>query len=164
MRSTDPMNLTLPLLQSSESLRLLGKELVAVKDWNFSRFVVSVLMMGKLYRCMVLPLLLAPILTSQQSDRHAPRIVCAPSTMKVLKMVKPTYPPDAKSKDMFGMVAVEAEVDKTGKPASVKVLRGDPVLALAVVEAVKKWRWEPLKLNGEAVEAVTTITVNFEPR
>jgi outer membrane biosynthesis protein TonB len=32
------------------------------------------------------------------------------------------------------------------------------------VEAVKKWYWKPLKLNGVAVEAETTITVNFEPR
>ncbi len=100
-------------------------------------------MMGKFYRYMVLPLLLAPLVTAQQSTRHTPRIVCTPPTMKVLKMVKPTYPPDAKTKDIFGMVAVEAEIDKTGTPSSVKVLRGDPVLALAVVEAVKKWRWEP---------------------
>ena len=79
-------------------------------------------------------------------------------------MVEPTYPPDAKTKGIFDKVAVEAEVDKTGKPSSVKVLKGDPALAAAVVEAVKKWRWNPLKLNGVAVEAVTTITVNFEPR
>jgi hypothetical protein len=30
--------------------------------------------------------------------------------------------------------------------------------------AVKQWRWKPLKLNGVAVEAVTTIAVSFEVR
>jgi len=84
--------------------------------------------------------------------------------MKVLKMVRPTLPPDAKARNIFGKVSVEAEIDKTGKPSSVKVLNGDPALAAAVVEAVKKWRWEPVRLNGVRVEAVTTITVNFEPR
>ena len=51
-----------------------------------------------------------------------------------------------------------------GKPSSVEVIKGDPALAKAVLEAVKKWRWKTLKLNGAAVEAETTITVTFEPR
>jgi outer membrane biosynthesis protein TonB len=45
----------------------------------------------------------------------------------------------------------------------VKILKGDPILAAAAVEAIKKWRWEPLKLNGEAVAVVTTISIRFEP-
>lgn len=121
-------------------------------------------MMGEFHKCVAVILLLAPIVTAQGITRRPPRIVCTPPTMKVLKMVKPTFPPDAKSRDIFGTVAVEAEIDKTGRPSSVKVLKGDSVLAAAVVEAVKKWRWQPVKLNGVAVEAVTTITVNFEPR
>ena len=71
---------------------------------------------------------------------------------------------DAKAKDMFGTVAVEVAIDKKGLPSSVKILKGDPVLAAAVVEAVKKWRWKPLELNGEAVEVTTTIIVTLEPR
>jgi len=82
--------------------------------------------------------------------------------MKVLKMVRPTISPDAKH--LFGMVSVEAEIDKKGKPSSVRVLEGHPILATAVLEAVRQWRWKPLKLNGVAVEAETTITVNFEPK
>jgi hypothetical protein len=49
-------------------------------------------------------------------------------------------------------------------PSSIKVLKGNPVAANAVVMAVKQWRWRPLKLNGVSVEAVTTIAVNFEAR
>ncbi len=78
-------------------------------------------------------------------------------------MVKPVYPPDAKSRDIFGIVTVEAEIDKTGRPTSVRIVKGDPALASAVVEAIKKWRWKPLKLNGVAVEVETKIMVNFEP-
>lgn len=123
----------------------------------------SVLKMDFLHRWIVLFLLLPQIAIGQQAH-PSPRIICTPPTVKVLKMVRPTFPTYAKTKDIFGTVAVEAQIDKTGKPSSVNALRGDPVLAAAVVEAVKKWRWKPLKLNGAAVEAVTTITVNFEPR
>jgi len=49
-------------------------------------------------------------------------------------------------------------------PSTIKVLKGNPVAANAVVMAVRLWRWQPLKLNGVAVEAVTTIAVNFEAR
>jgi len=63
-----------------------------------------------------------------------------------------------------GIAAVEVEIDKAGTPSSIKVLKGNPVLANAVVMAVKRWRWKPLKLNGVAVEAVTTIAINFDAR
>ena len=79
--------------------------------------------------------------------------------MKVIKMVKPIYPYGVK---VSGIVAVEAQIDKIGKPSSIKVLKGDPLLVAAVVDAVKQCRWKPLRLNGEAVEAEMTITVNFE--
>ena len=59
---------------------------------------------------------------------------------------------------------MEVEIDKVGKPTSVKILKGHPILAAAVLEAVKQWRWKPLTLNGVPVEADSTITVNFEPR
>jgi TonB family protein len=109
-------------------------------------------------------LLLSPLMAQKQAAEHVPKIICKPPSMKVLKMVRPTFPPDAKAKDIFGKVAVEARIDKDGRPTSVRVLKGNPVLTGAVVEAVKQWRWKPLKLNGQAVEASTTITVNFEPR
>ena len=79
-------------------------------------------------------------------------------------MVKPTLPPDTKPSDVVGITAVEVEIDKAGLPSSIKVLKGNPVAAKAVVIAVKQWRWKPLKLNGVPVEAVTTIAVNFEVR
>ena len=60
-----------------------------------------------------------------------------------MKMIKPVFLPEAKSKGIFGVVVVEAEIDKRGTPTSVKLLKGDPVLAGAVMDAVKKWRRKP---------------------
>jgi TonB family protein len=79
-------------------------------------------------------------------------------------MVRPTSPPDVNGKSIFGTVAVKVEIDRMGKPSSLEVIKGDPELTKAVLEAVRKWRWKPLMLDGVAVEAETTVTVNFEPR
>jgi periplasmic protein TonB len=37
----------------------------------------------------------------------------------------------------------------------------DPSLAKAASQAVKQWRYQPTLLNGEPIEVVTTITINF---
>ena len=81
--------------------------------------------------------------------------------MKILKMVKPAYPPGVKAS---GIVVVAVKVDKAGTPWDIKVLEGHPLLVTAVVDAVKQWRWKSLRLNGQTVEAVSTISVNFDPR
>ena len=120
--------------------------------------------MGKLRKAAVLCLLLSAVSVSQQTASDSPRIICTPPTLKIVKMVRPTLPPDAKPSAVVGIVAVEVQVDKAGMPSSIKVLKGNPVATNAVVIAVKQWRWKPLKLNGVAVEAVTTIAVNFEVR
>jgi hypothetical protein len=31
----------------------------------------------------------------------------------------------------------------------------------AAMDAVRQWRWEPTYLNGEPVEIITAITINF---
>jgi TonB family protein len=74
---------------------------------------------------------------AQQSAQHSGRIICTPPSGKLVTMVKPVFPPEAKSKGIFGLVVVEAEIDKTGTPTSVKLLSGDPVLAGAAMDAAK---------------------------
>ena len=115
-------------------------------------------------KALVVCLLLSAVGAAQGTAPYPPRIICTPPTLKILKMVRPTFPPDSKASDVVGIVAVEVEIDKAGTPSSIKVLKGNPVAGNAVVTAVKQWRWKPLKLNGVAVEAVTTIAVNFEAR
>jgi TonB family protein len=118
--------------------------------------------MAIIQKYILLALGLAQVAFAQQNARHPPRIICTPPTLKIVKMVRPKISPDAKN--IFGPVSVQAEIDKTGKPSSVRILSGHPILASAVLDAVRQWRWKPLKLNGVAVETETTITVKFEPQ
>jgi periplasmic protein TonB len=43
----------------------------------------------------------------------------------------------------------------------VHVLRGNPLLDNAAVDAVRQWRFTPTRLNGQAVPVVMTVTVSF---
>src|SRR5437868_13967768 len=119
-------------------------------------------MMSTVQKCILLVLGLAQVALAQQSAGHSPRITCTLPTLKLVKMVRPKISPDAKN--IFGPVSVQAEIDKTGKPSGVKILSGHPILAAGVLDAVRQWRWKPLKLNGVTVETKTTITVKFEPK
>lgn len=73
----------------------------------------------------------------------------------------PVYPVEAKAKGIQGNVILKATIDTKGKMAELKLIEGDPVLAEAAIEAVKKWRYRPYVLNGEPVMVETTIVVRF---
>ena len=74
----------------------------------------------------------------------------------------PTTPtPRAKAHSPASSI-VEAIVNKQGEVEQVKVLKGLPMgLSEQAVEAVKKWRFRPGTLNGEPVDVIFSLTVNF---
>ena len=41
------------------------------------------------------------------------------------------------------------------------VVSGHPLLIQAALDAVRNWRYRPTMLNGQPVEVITTIDVNF---
>jgi protein TonB len=75
--------------------------------------------------------------------------------------VNPTYPPMAQAANLAGNVVLEAQVNKAGRVESVRVVKGHGMLDQAAVAAVKQWQYEPLTLNGQAVEFILTVTVTF---
>jgi periplasmic protein TonB len=76
--------------------------------------------------------------------------------------VDPFYPSMAQTARVKGVVILEAIIDERGSVKSVSVLRSIQLLDQAAVDAVRKWRFTPARLNGEAVPVVMTVTVNFE--
>jgi TonB family protein len=84
-------------------------------------------------------------------------------TLKLEKMVEPVYPEAALKNGTGGTVVVEVLIDKQGVPRAVHALRGDPALTSTVSEAVQQWRWQPYRVNRQAVAVEMTIAVNFEP-
>ena len=74
---------------------------------------------------------------------------------------KPEYPPLAKMARIQGTVRLEAIISKDGTIQDLKVVSGHPLLVKSALEAVQRWRYQPTLLNGDPVEVVTEIDVNF---
>lgn len=79
----------------------------------------------------------------------------------VIYSVRPVYPPLAKSARVQGTVEFTAIISKEGTIENLTLVRGHPLLVNAAREAVSKWRYRPTLLNGQPVEVVTDIVVNF---
>ncbi|MCW5981408.1 MAG: TonB family protein [Bryobacteraceae bacterium] len=82
---------------------------------------------------------------------------------KLVHMERPSYPTVAKAAGIEGMVVLEAVIGKEGSLLSLRVMNSqiDPDLARAAVEAVSQWKYQPTLLNGEPVEVIVQIDVNF---
>ena len=79
-------------------------------------------------------------------------------------MVKPEYPRLAVITRVQGAVILEAVITREGNidASRLRVLQSaSPFLTPAAIEAVKQWRYRPPLLNGQSIEVMTTITVNF---
>jgi TonB family protein len=80
----------------------------------------------------------------------------------LVEKVTPVYPQLAKQARISGIVHLEAIIGKDGSVLELKALPGShPLLIPAAIEAVKQWKYKPTLLNGEPVEVVTTIEINF---
>jgi protein TonB len=84
------------------------------------------------------------------------------SAARLIYQPKPEYPQLARITRTEGAVEFEAVIGKDGTIEELKVLRGHPLLVKAALDAVREWRYQPTLLNGEPIEVVTEITVNFK--
>jgi protein TonB len=83
--------------------------------------------------------------------------------VNLITKVTPVYPAEMKAQRLEGTVQLQATISADGVPQSLNVQNADVDRAFvdAAIEAVKQWRYKPVLLNGEPVEVITTITVNF---
>jgi TonB family protein len=79
----------------------------------------------------------------------------------LIKQPKPVYPPKAKKAHITGLVRFSALIGKDGSVQKLTLVSGHPMLVPAAMKAVKKWRYKPTTVDGEAVEVATVIDVNF---
>lgn len=83
--------------------------------------------------------------------------------MRVLKTVPPTYPAIARVRRLAGSVVVQVTVGKDGKVHNPQLVSGQPVFRDAAFDAVKQWQFKPATLNGQPIEQVTDIKMDFKP-
>jgi protein TonB len=80
---------------------------------------------------------------------------------RLVHRVEPNYPAEALSAHRSGDVVLEVLVNRDGTVASMRSLRGDPLLATAASDAVRNWRYEPYRVRGQPAEFQTDVTLKF---
>jgi TonB family protein len=80
---------------------------------------------------------------------------------KLISQPPAVYPPLAKQAGVQGVVKLSATIAKDGTMQHLDVISGHPLLIEAAMEAVRQWVYKPTLLNGQPVEVVTEIDVNF---
>ena len=70
----------------------------------------------------------------------------------------PTYPSAASVAHVQGEVKLQADVDRDGNVASVRVISGPPLLREAALDAAQRWRYRPNTAAGEPIP-MSAITV-----
>ena len=80
---------------------------------------------------------------------------------RILHRVMPVYPPEAVEQQVSGTVRLEAIIGVDGRVRDLQLVDGHPMLAPSALDAVAQWRYRPTQLNGQDVEVVTLIEVNF---
>jgi TonB family protein len=79
----------------------------------------------------------------------------------LVSKVEPVYPPLAKQARIRGTVQFTAIIGKDGRVQDLQLVSGHPLLVAAAQVAVKQWVYKPTLFNGEPVEVVTRVDVNF---
>ncbi|HXR43277.1 MAG TPA: energy transducer TonB, partial [Pseudolysinimonas sp.] len=99
-----------------------------------------------------------PVATPPPAPVRVGGVIRAPQK---IRDVAPRYPVIAQQSKVQGFVILEAVISEDGAVESLRVLRSQPLLDAAALEAVRQWRFTPTLLNGQPVPVVMTVTVNF---
>jgi TonB family protein len=85
--------------------------------------------------------------------------------LKLIKRVEPKYPKEALRKVIGGKVILEALIDKIGHVIEAKVIKSEnEILNNAAIDAVKQWKYEPYKQNGEPKKVRYKVSLTFKVR
>lgn len=77
------------------------------------------------------------------------------------KDVRPVYAPMVIASGYKGEVVLEAKIDAAGKVAQVRVIKSQPMLTQAAIDAVRQWEFDPATVD--AVGSLITVTATFTP-
>ena len=89
------------------------------------------------------------------------RVSIGAQEAKIIRRVIPAYPTLAKQARVQGTVRLLGVISTEGRIEKLQVISGHPLLVQAAVDAVKQWTYRPTLLNGQPVEVMAPIDVNF---
>lgn len=81
----------------------------------------------------------------------------------IAKKVRAEYPPLARSAQITGRCRVQIVLDQEGNLIHTKLLSGHPIIVPACLNAVREWKFRPLVVQGQAVEARGEVELDIGP-
>jgi TonB family protein len=106
-----------------------------------------------------------------------PSSTVAPSTGQDTPLSKPpeyklepvavskiVYPPRAREQKIEGEVVVSMRISGAGDVIIVQVLKGDPLLAHAVEQAAKRWKFKPVISGHKAIAVIAGGLTQIRPQ
>ncbi|HEX9945877.1 MAG TPA: energy transducer TonB [Thermoanaerobaculia bacterium] len=112
-------------------------------------------------------------LRSADPDRTSPQAVEAAKQdaikkdiqpPRIIRQARPKFPEGLRQMGVSGNLAVETIIDRDGVPRQPLVLSTQgvgPAMKYAALEALRQWRFEPARLEGEPVKVYYVLTINF---
>jgi TonB family protein len=101
---------------------------------------------------------------SAEGQQQPPLLGIKQASHLLLSQAPPEYPVLAKVNYIQGRVRVQLMVSPAGTVTSAHVLSGNPLLAAAVLNSVRSWRYRPLVATGGSTSFATRVDVNFTLR
>lgn len=100
---------------------------------------------------------------TQSASLEKPKAQVPPEVMQKLLVhrVEPVYPAEARKQRLQGVIALNVVVGRDGSVTSMRPLNGPDILAQAAMDALRWWKFEPYRLNGEPAVVETTLAVEF---
>ncbi|HEX6824096.1 MAG TPA: TonB family protein [Candidatus Sulfotelmatobacter sp.] len=100
---------------------------------------------------------------TQSGSVEKPKARVPPEIMQKLLVhrVEPLYPAEARKQRLQGVIVVNVVVGTDGAVMRMRPLNGPDILAQAAMEALRWWKFEPYRLNGEPAVVETTLAVEF---
>jgi len=101
---------------------------------------------------------------SQSNTAENPRAQVPAAVMEKLLVhrVQPGYPAEARKEGLEGTIALNIVVGRDGAVLRMRALNGPDILARAAMDALRWWKFEPYRINGEPAVVETTVAVEFK--
>lgn len=103
----------------------------------------------------------APTRTAAGMPPSSIRVGGNVQSANLVNKVRPLYPPEAKQARIQGTVKFNVVIAADGTVKNIDVISGHPLLVQSALDAVKQWVYKPTLLNGNPVEVITVVDVNF---
>ena len=80
---------------------------------------------------------------------------------KLIYRALPVYPLSAKQAGIQGEVVIKTTIDQKGSVVDMHVVSGPLMLRQAALDALRRWKYEPSKLDGQPISVQMLVTIKF---